>query len=145
MEFVLSGMQRHVLKNLQGVFSSVQSETLDFPIKNHHFEGVRMGNNKLLLVQVVSLALFRTVACRKKGTEPEQSINLDPPSELQPTRIPGRAAVRLSWNNYSNSETGRAIDSIGLRIGATYSYRVRAMRYAESSAPSNVASITLTP
>jgi len=96
MDFVLTGSRKHVLKNLQGVYSSVQSETLDFPTKNHHFECVRKGKNKQPVAHGLCLALL-TGACSDEPAEPGQSMALDPPSELQATRIPGRAAVRLTW------------------------------------------------
>ncbi len=163
MEFVITGIREHVLKNLQGVYRSVQSETLAFPTKNHHFECVRKGKNKQPVAHGLCLALL-TSACSDEPAKLGQSMTLDPPSELQATRIAGRAAVRLTWPTpkeefavqrreksglvrervFTVHDMTSAIDSVGLTIGAAYSYPMHAMRYAESSMPSNIASITLT-
>jgi hypothetical protein len=112
-------------------------------------------------------ALLVLSACGEESTEPELLLQLNPPSELSVLRI-GRTALRLTWKDNSNSEIGfaiersqsagsfrdhlftirdvtTAVDSMDLTIGATYAYRVRAMRYGESSPPSNVATVTLTP
>lgn len=122
----------------------------------------------LFFVGMLCFALPALNACSEASTEAEQVVNLDPPTELRASRIPGMVAVQLFWKDNSNAEVGfaierrqnsgtfrdriftirnvtSAIDSVDLTIGATYSYRVRAIRYAESSLPSNVASVTLTP
>lgn len=122
----------------------------------------------LFFVRTICLVLLALSACSEESTEPGRVINLDPPSELQASRVPGMVAVRLTWKDNSNSEVGfaierrqnsgtfqdriftikdvtSAIDSMGLTIGTTYSYRIRATRYSEASLPSNVATVTLTP
>ncbi|HXG37216.1 MAG TPA: fibronectin type III domain-containing protein [Bacteroidota bacterium] len=129
---------------------------------------MKARDHKLFFVRMICLALLAFSACSEGSTEPELVINLDPPSELQASRVPGKVAVRLTWKDNSNSEVGfaierrqnngtfqdriftikdvtSAIDSMGLTIGATYSYRIRATRYSEASPPSNVATVTLTP
>jgi hypothetical protein len=91
---------------------------------------------------------------------------LDPPTSLTLTRI-GKTAVKLSWQDNSNSEESfsverkanqgvftprlfttrnvtTVVDSSGLSTDTTYSYRVRALRYTESSGYSNIVTIQLT-
>ena len=102
------------------------------------------------------------------GTDDSLSVvqTLDPPSALILTRI-GTTAVRLSWQDNSNSEESfaverktnqgpfvprvftvqnvtTAVDSSGLFTDSTYAYRVRALRFTESSDYSNIVTIQLT-
>lgn len=96
------------------------------------------------------------------STEDTKSVNA--PSNLVATRI-GRTAVQLTWTDNSDNEdsfvvermaTGSdfypavfaltdvtsAVDSMGIRTDSTYRYRVRAIKYINTSAYSNIVFLT---
>ncbi|HAV22972.1 MAG: hypothetical protein A2X67_06895 [Ignavibacteria bacterium GWA2_55_11] len=106
-----------------------------------------------------------SAGCSSSTEEPTEPKILSEPSELSSSRFAVNA-VQLMWKDNSNSEDSFAIerrrgsakftqvlfvpsdvtvaiDSIGLTPDSTYTYRVRALRFIETSPFSNTTSIDL--
>ena len=122
---------------------------------------------KLLTTTLLfGIVLIAFAACSQGSTEPQAVQQLDSPSELTVTRF-GKTAVRLSWKDNSTTEDGfvverkvgqgvfqerlfttqnvnAEVDSVNMQVDSTYSYRVHAIRYLESSTNSNTVSVRLT-
>lgn len=96
-------------------------------------------------------------------TDTGDTIDLIAPAELAAQRI-GRTSVRLTWTDRAIGEEAfvverqrnagpflptlfvpadatQAVDSLGIVVDSTYTYRVRAFRYVSTSAYSNAVSL----
>ncbi len=112
------------------------------------------------------LWLFIAGCTGTTDTDTAEVVDLKAPTGLVAERI-GRTAVRLTWTDqavgeeafvverqvntgafrgtlYVPGDATRAVDSLGLYIDSTYTYRVRAFRYVSASPYSNAVSLQFT-
>ena len=113
-----------------------------------------------------ALWLFTAGCTGTTDTDAGVVVDLKAPTGLAAERI-GRTSVRLTWTDQSTGEeafvverqvntgafTGKlfvpgdatqAVDSVGLFVDSTYTYRVRAFRYVSTSSYSNAVSLQFT-
>lgn len=140
---------------------------LDSVDKNLHLQrikGVPQTMKTLLLTSCLLLALW-TGCTQDDSTSVTVDQTLHAPTSIATTRT-GLTVVRISWSDNNEVEEGyiverqtgqgqfvqqvfatrdavSAVDSVGLAVNGTYSYRVRAIRYSERGDYSPVATIKL--
>ena len=126
-----------------------------------------MENDMKFGLVIGVVCVFGMMGCSNdNGTNAEPESELLAATEVKATRI-GRNAVRVEWKDNSRGEEGYlierkanegayearvfttlnalgAVDSSGLLIDVSYSYRVQPIRYSERGPLSDVVTIRLT-